>query len=167
MSGQNTAEASDVLSHALRYARLGWHLVPMRSWLTLVEPREASREEGVLREWWARWPNAGVAVVLEPSRLCVINVESDIAKERWQYMMGQEPWRSLRMPRLRTQMGHILFFRLPNVPRPLRWRTKVNDFLVMTGYLPVVVPPAPVAVWDPSPFECTPPVLPQRRWIFW
>jgi putative DNA primase/helicase len=37
--------------------------------------RRATTDEAVLRSWWRRWPNANIGLVLEPSRLVVLDVD--------------------------------------------------------------------------------------------
>jgi hypothetical protein len=54
------------LNAALGYAACSWAVLPIRAGsklpLTAHGVKDASRDEGMIREWWSRWPDAGVAI---------------------------------------------------------------------------------------------------------
>ena len=93
---------TEILAAALSYAERGWGVIPLhapinggcscgRDECTSVakHPRtqnglkDATTEEGVIREWWRRWPKANVGVVTgEGSGLVVLDQDSPEAEEQ-------------------------------------------------------------------------------------
>lgn len=67
------------LEEALGYARFGWFVFPCRARgktpLTEHGFHDASRDESKVREWWAKYPDANVAIATGPSRLLVIDID--------------------------------------------------------------------------------------------
>jgi Bifunctional DNA primase/polymerase, N-terminal len=59
-------EGEGVLACALHYGRcVGWRVFPVRADKTpLVKdwPNVATADEGRIREWWSRWPEAGIGL---------------------------------------------------------------------------------------------------------
>lgn len=66
---------TDALSFALRYAECGYRVLPLRGKVPLVEhgAHSASLDPARLREWWERWPNAGIGITLDG--LVVVDVD--------------------------------------------------------------------------------------------
>lgn len=94
-------EAGAIVGHALAYARLGWHVFPCW-WAEEREGRwqcacghegckspgkhpigalvpagqnNATADEAVIRAWWARYPQANIAIALAASGLCAVDVD--------------------------------------------------------------------------------------------
>ena len=75
-----------VLTSALAYASMGWHVLPLkaRSKVSLVRWKAgATTDPAVIRSWWEKWPDAGVAIAVEPSKLVAVDgddpsVEADL-----------------------------------------------------------------------------------------
>ena len=69
-----------MLEHALRYARLGWRVLPIapggkrpiiKNWRNL-----ATTDEATIREWWKTVPNANIGILIEgDSETVVLDVE--------------------------------------------------------------------------------------------
>lgn len=89
-------EANSPLDFALRYAALGWKIVPVwwieagscacgapckspgKHPIGTVVPfgqNSSSSDPAALRAWWARYPRANVAVYLQPSGLAAIDID--------------------------------------------------------------------------------------------
>lgn len=91
-------KTNPLLNAALAYAQLGWHILPCW-WVTeagacacgksdcktpgkhpihAIAPfgqKNATTDEALLKNWWARYPQANVAVYLEPSGLCGVDID--------------------------------------------------------------------------------------------
>ena len=88
----------DIFGVAQNYTRLGFSVVPQLpgakhpcvKWKPFQERRPTEEE---LSEWFRRWPNAGLAVVLGPvSNLFAIDVDGPEAHEALTARLGREPW---------------------------------------------------------------------------
>lgn len=67
-----------VVEAALRYARRGWQVVPVRGKLPLTAHayKDGSVDPDQIRRWWEEHPGAGVGIVVgEASGLCVLDVD--------------------------------------------------------------------------------------------
>ena len=71
-----TAEGN-CLTAALDYAAGGWYVFPCNGKRPLTEngQDDATIDPDKIREWWARWPNANVAIAAKPSKLLPIDVD--------------------------------------------------------------------------------------------
>ena len=107
-----------MLEWVLRYIRLGWPVIPLRGKLPLTEhgSKDATLNESVAREWWAKWPNANIGVATG-HRFFVIDV--DVRKG------GEETWDMLRsqyvaLPETIEQLtgtgGKHILYALPDFP---------------------------------------------------
>lgn len=67
------------LAKAIAYASLGWHVLPIRpnDKRPLIDEwqKRASRDPAIIRDWWQRWPRAGIGVHCGLSGLAVIDVD--------------------------------------------------------------------------------------------
>ncbi|HJV26857.1 MAG TPA: AAA family ATPase [Aromatoleum sp.] len=67
------------LAAALRYAAIGWAVIPIRpgSKVPLLEEwqEKATDDVSIVRQWWQRWPNAGIGVHCGRSDLVVIDID--------------------------------------------------------------------------------------------
>jgi hypothetical protein len=109
------ADGNPLLGEALRLARLGYAVFPCRP--GRKEPAtqhgvlDATTDEATIRVWWARWPDANVALATGRG-LVVIDVDIGAA---WPSQVERESIRQLRPPLAKTPRGgwHI-YFRIPN-----------------------------------------------------
>lgn len=57
---------NNLLEHALEYASIGWQVFPLvpgqKVPITAHGVKDATSDEAQIREWWAKWPNANIAV---------------------------------------------------------------------------------------------------------
>ncbi len=113
---RGTQDHSSPLEAALRYARLGYPVLPLVPGEKRPHPRlvphglkEASREEGRIREWWRACPRCGVGI-LAPEGVLVLDVDQ---KEAWEALRRDFPPLEAA-PRQKTPKGgrHV-FLRLP------------------------------------------------------
>jgi hypothetical protein len=119
-----TAPSNQLLSEALRLARLGYAVFPCRP--GRKEPAtshgvlDATIDEATIRDWWARWPSANVALAAGRG-LVVIDVD---AGATWPSQAERESIRQLRPPLARTPRGgwHIYF----RVPPGHSWRNSAS-----------------------------------------
>lgn len=112
---------SRALKHALRYARLGWQVLPIRPRdkrpLTAHGLNDSSADPNQIREWWDRWPNANVGVRTgEVSGFFVLDVdgaEGSASLDALEQKHG-------KLPETRTAStgggGRHLFFKWPGEP---------------------------------------------------
>lgn len=102
---------SEQLDAALTYAALGWHVLPLHSTDSRGQcscgkacssagkhPRtdhgkdDATTDEGTIRTWWGRWPDANVGIVTgAASGLFVVDVDANHADG----VDGYEAWREI------------------------------------------------------------------------
>lgn len=72
------AEVRAPVDYALAYAALGWPVLPVGA---DKKPhggqgiKHASTEDAVIRQWWARWPDAGIGIHLGAVNLCAIDLD--------------------------------------------------------------------------------------------
>jgi len=74
----NSVSKSERLDAALKYAREGWPVLPLRGKVPLTKHgvKDATRDEAQIREWWTRWPDANIGVVTgKASDLFVVDVD--------------------------------------------------------------------------------------------
>lgn len=110
---RNTStEPSRALKKALRFARRGWPVFPLRGKRPRVATgfHAATTDEDQIREWWRNWPDAGVGIPTgEASRLVVIDLDEggDKAFARLEQQHGDLP----RTRRVETGGGgeHLYF----------------------------------------------------------
>ena len=77
-----------MLEIALACIRRGWFVFPC--WPGQKTPRirggnlSASNDAAKVRDWWAKWPDANVAISTKPSRLTVVDVDHGLANaDEW------------------------------------------------------------------------------------
>lgn len=70
---------STPMSAAIAYAAMGWHVLPVRpgSKVPLIErwQERATCDVHAIRDWWQKWPKAGIGVHCGSSGLAVIDVD--------------------------------------------------------------------------------------------
>lgn len=76
---EQTPEIGDtLLDYALRYADLGWYVIPVRRDKKPVDGyglNSATKDPAVIRNIWSQHPNAGIAVACEKSGLVVLDID--------------------------------------------------------------------------------------------
>ncbi len=141
------AEAA-MLEWALAYLRLGWSIVPQLAgekkpcvrWKPYQERRPTEEE---LRDWFGRWPHAGMAVVLGPvGGLFVVDVDGTEAHDVLVERLGGVPFAPQVISGSRKPNRYHLFFRCPAVRTKAKatpWHPKL-EFRGQGGI--VVIPPS-------------------------
>jgi transcriptional regulator with XRE-family HTH domain len=133
---------------ALAYRRLGWSVIPMRlrSKRSHVYWKRFQRElpsEQLIHEWWTKWPNAGIAVVLGSiSRLLVVDVDGTEAHEMLISRLAAEPLAPKALSGSRRPNRYHLYFRHPPLVSKAKatpWHPKL-EFRGNGGL--VVLPPS-------------------------
>src|SRR6201997_616003 len=73
------------LDIALTHAGRGWHAHPVKAAakipVTQHGKNDATLDEAVIRDWWARMPNSNVGVSCGPSGLCVLDADHGLKDE--------------------------------------------------------------------------------------
>lgn len=160
-----------MLNHALRYARRGLAVFPLRPRgkepLTKNGCRDATCDEGQITRWWKRWPDAniGMATGAASGGIVVLDVDND--DDRGVY--GSDSvmlWESEFSPVPATWMSltgrggvHYLF----RSERPVRNRAGVLDGVDVRGdggYIvvpPSVHPNGRAYEWEASSFDLSEP----------
>lgn len=149
--------ASPTLTAALAYARDGWYVIPGRAESkrphTSGPAWSASRDEDVIRAWWATWPDALVGVHAGLSGLLVVDVDVHDVDENGFESLGRlceglgkdAEWLDQTSLVSRSGSGgrHHLF-RAPDgvdfTKRKIGWLPGVD---VLVGDSFVVLPPSP------------------------
>jgi hypothetical protein len=76
-----------MLESALAYAARGWAVLPVRAGskapLTPHGVKDATRCDVTMREWWSRWPEAGVAIACGAVSGGLIVLDCDTAEFSW------------------------------------------------------------------------------------
>jgi len=169
------------LDAALSYLAKGWSVIPILAgtkrpplpWKDF-QTRRATVEE--VREWFTRWPDAGVAIVCGAvSGLVVVDRDGDAGAENLTVRGITYP----DTPRVRTRRGEHVYFAHPGHPvesraNPDNDRVRAAhptlaglDWKGDGGYVlaaPTVHPEGPVYAWDVTPDAA--PLAPLPEW-FW
>lgn len=181
--------SDELISAALKYAKLGWYVFPLHQIKRKADgsaicgcgdekcqaigkhPRikwkaGASCDPDVVRNFWTRWPVAGIGCATGPSRLLVADADGPQGILTLRGLAGDGP---IVTARARTARGWHVFFRgeAPTSSDPV---TKL-DIRSTGGY--VVLPPSPHAsghvysweapAWDEGVAECPPAILEYAR----
>lgn len=77
---------NDLLDHALKYAALGWHVLPIvpkqKIPLTKHGVKDATADINQIKAWWKKWPDANIAVTCgTKSSVWVIDVDVEQATD--------------------------------------------------------------------------------------
>lgn len=105
-----STEASDLCEAALTYAARGWSVFPCDKNKQPLTPhgfKDASLDEGTIRDWWRRYPNANIGIATGAAALVVIDV--DVKNDR----PGLEGWRAL-IEELGPELEDTLMTRTPS-----------------------------------------------------
>ncbi|MEW8351957.1 MAG: bifunctional DNA primase/polymerase [Candidatus Thiodiazotropha taylori] len=72
-------ETASALDWALRYAERGWSVMPLkadRRPQIIGSFHNASTDEKQIREWWSKWPNAGIGIATGvKSGICIVDID--------------------------------------------------------------------------------------------
>jgi len=149
-----------VLAAALAYRQdFGWSVIPTHPTTKkpLVKWEDFQRtpaDEATIREWYRRWPFAGVAIVTGAvSRLWVVDVDSDAGRAQL------EPLPLPPVPTVKTGKGEHRYFSRPGALRNTAKKIDGVDTRGDGGY--VIAPPSihPSGVpyaWSVSPWDTAP-----------
>lgn len=75
-------QSPQILNAALEYARMGWHVFPIRPKnkipLTAHGFKDATVDEASITQWWTQWPDANIGIATGiQSGLVVLDVDTD------------------------------------------------------------------------------------------
>jgi catechol 2,3-dioxygenase-like lactoylglutathione lyase family enzyme len=109
------ADGNPFLIEALRLAGLGYAVFPCRPGrkepATAHGVLDATTDEATIRKWWARWPDANLALATGRG-LVVVDVDPGA---KWPSQSERESIRQLRPPLARTpRNGWHIYFRVPD-----------------------------------------------------
>lgn len=134
--------------HAEHYRRLGWSIYPIqpRTKRPLVPWREFQNRQPTaveVSQWYLRWPDAGIAVVLGPvSSIVVVDVDSLPAEERFSELLGGVPSTLTALSGSRSPGKKHYYFQAPDFPTTARY-TPLHPQLEFRGQGgSVVLPPS-------------------------
>lgn len=111
---------SSLVNIALEYAALGWKILPCKPGskepLTRHGVHDATNDEIEIRRWWARWPNANIAVACgKVSGIAVIDIDVKNGVNGFESLKDFPP-----LPKTVTQRtpsgGAHYFFKTDNPP---------------------------------------------------
>ena len=113
---------NELLKAALEYAESGWAVFPCRLDKTpyVKWASEATTDEKTIKEWWLKWPKAGIAIVTgsKSKHLVIIDIDvKDGAADSFE-LGGAAAWPkgSYETRRVKTGGGGIhLYFKTPTV----------------------------------------------------
>ncbi len=102
---------------ALEHTARGWYVHPLKPSgkipITDHGKNDATLDEGVIRDWWTRMPNANVGVSCGPSGLCVLDADHGLKDEAdfkaWRERNGLPVTYSVRSGR-RPEFGVQMYF---------------------------------------------------------
>ncbi len=139
---------SQMLEFALYYLSMGWSIIPQRpgdkkplvKWKRF---QELPPDRAQVEEWWTRWPDAGICLVLgSVSGLVAVDVDSSEAERVFFELQGGEPTtlKSLSGSR-KSSKAHYLFH-CPDFPTTAKYTplNKQLEFRGHGGY--IVLPPS-------------------------
>ena len=116
-----------LLTAALYYASLGWHIFPCKPGakepLTKHGVKDATTDEETIREWWAKWPDANVAMACgKKSGYYVVDIDVDADKgvDGWNSLVALEKDNGLTPPTILQETprgGAHLFYRTDRPPK--------------------------------------------------
>jgi hypothetical protein len=141
-------DASELLAAALEWASRGVPVLPVRpaekTPLTVHGVSDASTDADLVRAWWARWPEANVAIATGGGGVDVLDVDVRGAGSGWAALnqLRQAGLVADGMPRVRTPSGgiHLHFVGTDQCNGSLH--AEHVDFRSSGGY--VLVPPSRV-----------------------
>lgn len=137
-----------LLNVALDLLDRGWAIVPQLPgakkpcvrWKPFQERRPTEEE---LTDWFQRWPDAGLALVLGPvSNVLAIDVDGEEAHQALMQRLGAEPLAPKALSGSRKPYRYHLFFRCPDLPTKAKqtpWHPNL-EFRGQGGI--VVIPPS-------------------------
>jgi len=140
--------SSELLAAALGWARRGVPVLPVRpagkAPLTVHGVSDASTDVDVVRAWWARWPQANVAVATGSRGMDVLDVDVRGAQSGWAalYRLRQAGLVEDGMPLVRTPSGGVHLHFLGTDQGNGSLHDEHVDFRSTGGY--VLVPPSRV-----------------------
>lgn len=117
------AESNPLLRAALDYAAYGWHVFPLRprdkTPLTPNGFKAATTDAKIIREWWAKTPDANIGLDCGRSGLVVIDLDKRDDRDGfagWADLAAQHGWPATTYTSLTGGGGkHLLFKALPGV----------------------------------------------------
>jgi hypothetical protein len=148
LAGLAATNIATPMSAALMYASVGWYVLPVdRHKVSLIKRwgDRATIDAFEIRQWWARWPGAWVAVATGRSALLVVDLDGSDGAANW------EGWTAHRTvpgtPSARTPHGRHLYL-AGDGPSTISRLARNVDTRGRGGY--IVAPGSPGYAWlDP------------------
>lgn len=132
-----SAATPATLATALSYIARGWAVLPIRPRTKLPATthglKDATRDEATVRDWWTRWPSAGVGIATgQASGLVVLDVDGE-AGRRSLTLLEEKIGVLPQTLRSKTGRGEHLFFALPGNGQARCSAGKLGDGLDVRG----------------------------------
>lgn len=104
-------EEESCLNAALLYSAKGLHVFPVRGKRPLTQRGllEATTDPSQIVWWWEKWPDAGVAIACEPSRLVVFDCDGKEGIENFKKFVGDNTLPEMPLVRTPRDGLHLYF----------------------------------------------------------
>ena len=117
------------LTAALAYHARGWSVIPIspdgcgkKSLVAWIKFQVKAADEAQVREWWDKWPDAGIAVITgKVSNLVVCDIDKD------ELGRTKKPFTDTIMATTPSGGLHLYYSYIENVPSGIRHGTDVRS----------------------------------------
>ena len=111
----------DYLTHALRYAGLGWAVIPLhpngKIPLTQHGVHDATTDEHTIRRWWTQWSAANIGIAAGASGLLIVDVDAkNDGLRNWQTFVADHNINTSTVIARTGGGGWHIYYRQPDEP---------------------------------------------------